>query len=242
MVEQDETLDVLCNDTLKIIQKKGGYRFSVDAILLSCFVTLKRHEALLDIGTGCGIMPVFMSKRGFRNKMLGVEIQEGLFHAAQKNKELNRCENVDFILGDIKIVAETLKKNFFHVIVSNPPYTKESTGRKSPGQSRLIARYESKIELEELLTVSSALLGRKGRLYMIYPSKRFGELVYTAKKHRFEPKRFRFVHPRKEKAANLFLAELIKDGGMEVTIEKPLYIYDNDRYTEEVESYYRLKG
>jgi tRNA1Val (adenine37-N6)-methyltransferase len=241
-IEEDETLDILCNDTLKIIQKKDGYRFSIDAILLSCFVTLKKRETLLDIGTGCGIMPIYISKRGFTNPMVGIEIQEELFVTAQKNRELNGLENLQFLYGDIRLLTETLKKTFFHVIVSNPPYTKKHSGRKSPGQSRLIARYESQIDLENLLSISSALLGKKGRLYLVYPSKRLGELIYTARKHRLEPKRLRFIHPKKEETANLFLAEFIKEGGIEVTIEKPLYIYDNDRYTEEIESYYLLKG
>jgi tRNA1Val (adenine37-N6)-methyltransferase len=239
-IEGDETLDILCKETLKIIQKKDGYRFSIDAILLSSFVTLKKYETLLDIGTGCGIVPIYMSKKGLSNPMLGIEIQDELFITAQKNKELNKCENVRFMRGDIKLLADTLKKSFFHVIVSNPPYTKERTGRQSPKQSRLIARYESQIDLETLLSISSALLDKKGRLYLIYPSRRLGELVYAAKKHRLEPRRLRFIHPKREETANLFLAELIKEGGTEVTIEKPLYIYDNDRYTEEVESYYLL--
>jgi tRNA1Val (adenine37-N6)-methyltransferase len=74
-IEDDETLDILCDDELKIIQKKDGYRFSIDAILLSNFITLKKHERLLDIGTGCGIIPVYMSKRGNQNSMTGIEIQ-----------------------------------------------------------------------------------------------------------------------------------------------------------------------
>jgi tRNA1Val (adenine37-N6)-methyltransferase len=241
-IEDDETLDILCNDKLNIIQKKNGYRFSIDAILLSNFITLKKHERLLDIGTGCGIIPVYMSKKGNKNFMTGIEIQEELFQAAQKNKDLNNCENIQFIHGDIKLFIESLRKTSFHVIASNPPYTKEYTGRKSPMYSRFIARYESSIDLSALLSVSSSLLNKKGRFYIIYPSKRFGELIYTAKANRLEPKKLRFIYPKKEKSANLFLAEFIKEGGMEVTIEKPLYIYDNEQYTEEIESYYYLKG
>jgi tRNA1Val (adenine37-N6)-methyltransferase len=241
-IEDDETFDILCDDKLKIIQKKDGYRFSIDAILLSNFITLKKHERLLDIGTGCGIIPVYMSKRGHKNSMTGIEIQEELFHAAQKNKDLNNSENIEFIHGDIKLFVESLRMTPFHVIVSNPPYTKEHTGRESPKHSRFIARYESYIDLSALLSASSALLNKKGRFYIIYPSKRLGELIYTAKANKLELKRLRLVYPKKEKSANLFLAEFIKEGGMEVTIEKPLYIYDNEQYTEEIESYYLLKG
>jgi tRNA1(Val) A37 N6-methylase TrmN6 len=239
-IEEDETLDILCNDELKIIQKKDGYRFSIDAILLSNFITLKKQERLLDIGTGCGIIPIYMSKKGHENSMTGIEIQEELFQAAQKNRDLNNCENVEFIHGDIKLFIESLRKTSFHVIVSNPPYTKEHTGRTSPKHSRFIARYESYIDLSALLSVSSALLNKKGRFYIIYPSKRLGELIYTAKAHKLEPKRLRLIYPKKEESANLFLAEFIKEGGMEVTIEKPLYIYDNEQYAEEIKNYYRF--
>jgi tRNA1Val (adenine37-N6)-methyltransferase len=242
LIEDDETLDILCNDELKIIQKKDGYRFSIDAILLSNFITLKKHERMLDIGTGCGIIPVYMSKKGSGNSMTGIEIQGELFHVAQKNKDLNNCENIDFIHGDIKFFVESLRKTPFHVVVSNPPYTKGLTGRESPKYSRFIARYESYIDLPALLSASSVLLNKKGRFYIIYPSKRLGELIYTAKANKLELKRLRLIYPKKEKRANLFLAEFIKEGGMEVTIEKPLFIYDNEQYTEETASYYRLKG
>ena len=88
-VGRDETLDILCEDRLQIIQRRDGYRFSIDAILLANFVTLKKHERLLDIGSGCGIMPIYMSKKGYVNAMLGVEIQKDLYDASLRNKTLN---------------------------------------------------------------------------------------------------------------------------------------------------------
>jgi tRNA1Val (adenine37-N6)-methyltransferase len=238
----DETFDVLCDDKLRLIQKKDGYRFSIDAILLANFVVLKRGDRLLDIGSGCGVIPVYMSKKGRQNNMLGVEIQKDLFDVAQKNALINNCNNIQFINGDITLMEKELKKTPFQVVVSNPPYTKKSTGRKSPQSSRLIARHESQLDLSALISISSSLLFKKGRFYTIYPSKRLGELIHAAKSCKLEPKRLRFIHPRKDEGANLFLAEFIKEGGMEVIVEKPVYIYDNDRYTEELQTYYTLKG
>ncbi|OPY72276.1 MAG: tRNA1(Val) (adenine(37)-N6)-methyltransferase [Syntrophorhabdus sp. PtaU1.Bin058] len=238
----DETLDLLCEEKLKFIQKKEGYRFSMDAVLLANFVTLKKNERLLDIGTGCGIIPIYMTKKGHSNEMVGVEIQEQLFDTALKNKELNHCDNVLFLMGDIGSLAGELKKRPFHVVLSNPPYTKAKTGRKSPGDSRRIARYESHLDLTALMSLSSTLLFEKGRLYVIYPSKRLGEVADTARSNRLEPKRMRFIHPRKNEPSNLFLAEFIKEGGVGMTIEPPLYIYENGQYTEEVKDYYLLRN
>lgn len=238
----DETLDLLCEEKLSFIQKKEGYRFSIDAVLLANFVTLKKNERLLDIGTGCGIIPIYMTKKGYSNEMVGVEIQEQLFDTALKNKELNHCDNVLFLMGDIGSLAGELKRRPFHVVLSNPPYTKAKTGRKSPGDSRRIARYESHLDLGALMSLSSALLFKKGRLYVIYPSKRLGEVVDTARSNRLEPKRTRFVHPRKDEPSNLFLAEFIKEGGVGMTVEPPLYIYENGQYAEEVKDYYLLRN
>ncbi|HOE17262.1 MAG TPA: methyltransferase [Syntrophorhabdaceae bacterium] len=238
----DETLDLLCEDRLRLIQKKGAYRFSIDAILLANFVILKKDERLLDIGTGCGIIPIYMTKKGYSNEMVGVEIQDQLFETALKNKELNHCDNVQLLKGDIDSLAGALKRSPFHVVLSNPPYTKAKTGRKSPGDSRRIARYESSLDLVMLLSLSSALLFKKGRLCVIYPSKRLGEVMGSARAYRLEPKRLRFVHPRKSEPSNLFLAEFTKEGGVGTIIERPLYIYENGRYTDEVAGYYLLRN
>jgi len=239
-VGQDETLDYLCEDKLRLIQKKDGYRFSIDTILLANFINLKKHERLLDIGSGCGIMPIYMSKKGYMNKMLGVEIQKDLFDVSLRNKNGNNCENIDFIYGDITSCAQNLKKSPFHVVVSNPPYTKSRTGRKSPGHSRLLARHETSLNLPCLISASSSLLFKKGRFYVIYPSRRLGELVCAAKLGKLELKRLRFVYSKKNGKANLFLAEFMKEGGVGTTIEQPLYIYENCSYTDEVKSYYAL--
>jgi tRNA1Val (adenine37-N6)-methyltransferase len=237
----DETLDILCEENFRIVQKKQGYRFSIDAILLANFVILRKDERLLDIGTGCGIIPVYMTRKGFHNRMTGIELQPGLFQTAVKNKELNRCSNVEFLQGDIRMEAQALRNAHFRVVVSNPPYTRKDSGRKNPDDSRYIARHESELDLSHLLSLSSSFLSRKGRLYLIYPSKRLGELIYKAKSYNLEPKRLRFVQARAGEKPNLFLAELLKEGGAGTIVEKPLQIYEGDSYTEEVKSYYSLK-
>jgi tRNA1Val (adenine37-N6)-methyltransferase len=238
----DETLDRLFNDTLTIVQKKEGYRFSVDAILLANFVTIKKNERILDIGSGCGIIPIYMSVLGIINPIVGMEIQDSLFEVSLKNRALNRCEHVQFLRGDINREWKSLKGQQFQVIVSNPPYTRDRTGRRSPGESRAIARHESHLALTDLLSISSALLEKGGRLALIYPSKRLGEIVSGARDNRLEVKRLRFVHPRRGEDSNLMLAEFVKDGGIGTTVHQPLYIYDHDGYTGELRTYYFMKG
>jgi tRNA1Val (adenine37-N6)-methyltransferase len=233
----DETLSMLCHERLKLLQKKAAYRFSLDPILLANFIALKKQERMLDIGTGCGIIPIYMSKQYPDNSLIGVEIQKELFDLAVKNVSLNGCENVQVLRGDIRAVAKSFKRPF-HVVVSNPPYVKRDSGRKSPQHSRRLARHESLLDLKSLFAISASLLYTKGRLYLIYPAKRLAELVSVAAAHGIEPRRLRLIHPRANEPANLFLIECMKGGGAELKVERPLYVYKDGEYTEEVASYY----
>ena len=233
----DETLTLLCRQRLKLLQKKEAYRFSFDPVLLANFIALKRQERMLDIGTGCGIIPIYMSKQYPHNSLVGVEIQKELFNLANRNVRLNGCVNVQIIHGDIRTVAKGFGEPF-HAVVSNPPYVKKDSGRKSPQPSRYLARYESLLDLNSLFAISASLLYTKGRLYLIYPAKRLAELVSVATAHGMEPRRLRFIHSRGDEPANLFLIECVKGGGTELKVERPLYVYEDGEYADEVASYY----
>ncbi len=241
-VEKDETLDILCNERLMVIQKKRGYRFSIDAILLASFVRLRKYERMLDIGSGCGIIPIYIAGKGCTNDMTGVELQKGLFDAAQKNRIINYCEHhVRFINADIMTVISELKKDPFQVIVSNPPYTRRHSGRICPDESRFLARCEERLDIEMLTTAASSLLCKKGRFYIIYPAQRLGELICAAQSRKLALKKLRIVYPRQNEKANLILAEFLKDGGTGVTIEQPLYVYSGETMSDEVKKYYSFE-
>ncbi|HEX2966311.1 MAG TPA: hypothetical protein VHO84_11015, partial [Syntrophorhabdaceae bacterium] len=152
----------------------------------------------------------------------------------------NITDQITFIHGDIRRLAGSMKNNRFEVMISNPPYTRQGTGRASPGKSRFLARYEHSLNLSELVRSAETLLNTKGRLYMIYPVRRLAELVTAAAAKKLELKRLRPVYPYPDQEANLFLAEFIKEAGTGVKLEKPLYIYQDGRLTEEVEHYYTL--
>jgi tRNA1Val (adenine37-N6)-methyltransferase len=181
-------------------------------------------------------MPIYLSRKGIENRIVGIEIQQELYDLSLRNKELNGCAHVTFVKGDVRTVGKDL--GTFHAIVSNPPYVKERTGKKSPGQSRLLARYESALDLTSLLAAASHLLATRGRLYVIYPAGRLAELFYTAKSLGLEPKRLRPVYSREGEPAVLSLVECMKGGGASLKIEPALYIFTENDYTKEVKTYY----
>ncbi len=55
-----ETLDTLFQGRLKLLQKKAGYRFSIDAMLLAHFCEPRPRDRIIDLGTGCGVIPLIL--------------------------------------------------------------------------------------------------------------------------------------------------------------------------------------
>jgi tRNA1Val (adenine37-N6)-methyltransferase len=234
-IGNDETLDVL-GDVVQVIQKKKGYRLSLDPLLLANFIVLKAKETLLDVGTGCGIIPIYLAKRGYENRLVGIEIQDDLYELCVRNRELNGCTNVEFVRGDIRAPGRAL--GCFHVVVSNPPYMKVRAGRACPEPSRFIARSEALLDLPTLIGVASSRLYTHGRLYLIYPVRRLCDVMSAARSGGLEPRRMRFVHSRYADPAVLALVECVKGGGANFAVEPPLYLYSDHDYTQEVKAYY----
>ena len=225
--DSDETLDLFLGGTIQILQKKQGYRFSIDAVLLSRFIHLRKKEKAIDLGTGCGILPILLSKTTPVHSMVGVEIQKGLAELARKNVRLNRLEDRIVILHqDYQTLKQGLAPGSFDVVFSNPPYRKFHSGRINPSLEKAIARHEIKGTIEDLIETASYLLRTKGRCYLIYSASRAVDLMVSLRRHRLEPKRAQFIHPKGGDAAKFILVESLKESGRERKIAPPLFVDD----------------
>jgi tRNA1(Val) A37 N6-methylase TrmN6 len=218
----DETLDLFLDGKLQIIQKKKGYRFSVDTLLLSQFVRIGKNERVIDLGTGCGILPLLLSQSTKASSFVGVEIQRSLAECAEKNVFLNHLEDrVSILKQDFRELKTIFPPGSFDVVLSNPPYRKYQTGRINPSMDKAIARHEIKGKLEDLISMASYLLPPKGRCCLIFPALRTVDLFVALRKGKLEPKRIQFVHPRMGEEAKFVLVESFKASGVELKIMRP---------------------
>ena len=174
----DETLDDLLRGELKLIQKRRGYRYSVDALLLAHFDMPAAGETVLDLGTGAGVIPLILAQRGAPKKIIGVEIQRRLAGMAQRNVRLNRFQDLITILHrDLKKLPEIYPPGSFDLILSNPPFRPLGSGQVSSNPEKAIARHELRITLPELLQVARSLIKPQGRLCLVYPYERWSHLL-----------------------------------------------------------------
>jgi tRNA1Val (adenine37-N6)-methyltransferase len=221
----DETLDRILDGTLQILQKKRGYRFSIDAIILSRFIRIRKTEKAIDLGTGCGILPILLSQTTPVHSLVGVEIQKALAELAQRNVQLNHLDHrITILHQDYTTLKQTLSPGSFDVVYSNPPYRKALTGRVNPATEKAIARHEIKGTIGNLIEMASYLLPTRGRCYLIYAASRAIDLLVSLRLHRLEPKRIRLIHPKSGEEAKFILVESAKGGGKELKVEAPLFL------------------
>jgi tRNA1Val (adenine37-N6)-methyltransferase len=221
----DETLEIFLNGALRIVQKRTGYRFSIDAILLSRFISLRRNEKAIDLGTGCGILPLLLAKTTRAGSFVGIEIQRGLAALARKNVALNGLgDRITILQQDMNGLIATFPPGSFDVVFSNPPYRKDLTGRVNPSLEKAIARHEIKGSLDDLVRVAAYLLPTGGRCYFIYSASRAIDLLVALRHHRLEPKRLRIVHSKGERDAKFILIGSVKESGVDLKIMRPLFL------------------
>lgn len=224
MLCKDEDMTLLRGD-YKLIQKINGFRFSVDAVILSDFFTPHRDGKVLDIGTGNGIIPILLCAKEKSRDIVGIDIQEENTLLAQKNMELNSLtENVKIINCDIK---DYPMGNTFDYIVSNPPYMKVDGKKQNDLSSKTIARHEIKLDLEELVKSAKRLLKPTGSFSLVHRSYRFTEISRVLEECGFSLKRVRFVYFSKEKNSNLVLVEAWKGKKCQLEIEPPLFLEES---------------
>jgi len=226
--DREETLDTLFEGNLKIIQSKEGYRFSIDALLVAHFCSPRPKDRIMDLGTGCGVIPLILAHRRKDAEIIGVELQPPLAALARRNVALNGfSRRIQILEADLKDIRSAEKQEAFDLVLSNPPYYEVETGRINPQAEKAVARHEVYAKLEDLLLTASHILSKKGRLVMIFPASRASDLIRKLAQRRMEPKRLQFVHSRAKDAARFLLIEARKEGQPHVEISPPLFLYDD---------------
>lgn len=201
----DETLDTFHHGRVRVLQKKRGYRFSVDAPLLADFIETREGDETLEIGTGSGIISLLLGAGPFRS-ITAVEIQPALADLARRNAALNGLEDrIEIVEGDFRTFKPERK---FDLVFSNPPYIPRSTGFLSRSSEKSAAKHELHGDIGDFLRKTAEWLEADGRACFVYPEKRREDFARAADRLGFRVLRFRQVLPRASEPANLFLAEL----------------------------------
>jgi tRNA1(Val) A37 N6-methylase TrmN6 len=223
-----ETLDAILGGALTLVQPVSGYRFSIDSILLGRFARPRTRDRVLELGAGCGVVSIMLAALHHPREVVAIELQPDLATMVSRNAASNGLASVSSVCADLRARSiGGIAPAAFGYVVANPPYRALQSGRESPNLSRRIARGAGGADLRDFIAAASRYAANSAKVAVVFTASRTAELLAELKTRSLEPKRMRFVHPRQGMRASTVLVEACKDGGAEVQVEPPLFLYAN---------------
>ena len=213
-------------------QPEKGFRFSVDALLLSAFIRPGQGWKILDLGCGCGVvgLGIILANPDLELKVTGVDCDPQMIAFAEENAQnLGIKDKYQTLLLDIKqINHSSIEAESFDLVLLNPPYRASRQGRISPYKEKNPARFEISATLNTFIQAARFAVKNKKKVGIIYLAERLAEVMTELKTNRLTPKKMRPVYGRINKPARLCLLQAVKNGGPGLCLEPPLVLYKDE--------------
>lgn len=223
-----------------------AHHFSTDTILLAHFASPKNGDRIVELGTGCGTIPLLLIRSDVTPQQItAIDIQQEAIDLLEKSKQHNLDNGIEKAgiisasVMDIKNTRDCLSAGESDLVICNPPYKLGGAGIQSPDAAKTIALHETECTLDDICDAANWLLRFGGRFVMCQRPERLTDVLSALRAHELEPKRLRMVQGRAEKAPKLFLCEAkrgAKPGYMDVL--PALIIEDENGFTQEMREIY----
>lgn len=216
------------------------HTFGTDAVLLASFSNPSRRDKALDMGTGCGIIPLLWARDSEACEIECVDIQENAVNQAAHSVKRNALDSrIKVHKADLRQISSLYESDSFTLVTMNPPYKPVNTGIESADESARIARHEVCCTVEDAVGAAAYVLKFGGRFCMCHRPERLCDVICAMRSRSVEPKRLRFVCDREGEAPFLFLIEGKKGAKPFLKVEKQLVLKNSDlKFTKEMNDIY----
>lgn len=235
MLREGERLEPLGNGIGIIVS--DAFHFTTDTILLADFANHRRTDTAVDLGTGCGTIPMLWMRHDPPRKAYGVEIFAEGADMLRRSAEYNSLtEIITPVCADLRDLKGTLPFGAFDLVTCNPPYKLSGGGIESVDDHELHARHEHTCTLEDVIAVGAKLLQFSGRLCICQRPERLTDAMDLMRRYDVEPKRLRLVQGKSHKSPKLFLLEGKRGAKRGNLVVMPALIVEKDEggFTQEM--------
>ena len=181
---------------------KCAMKVGTDGVLLGAWapttnpLTTNPLTKILDVGTGSGLIARMLMQRCPEAEVEGIDIDSEAVEQAKEN-------GVDAHLSCLQDW-----QGQYNLIVSNPPYFKNSL--KNPDAGRKTARHTDTLSYEDLIAHSARLLTEDGQLALILPAEAEQEIRSIAAAHGLFLTHLTRVFSKESKPARRVLMAFVK--------------------------------
>ena len=225
IIDNEERIDKV-DKKISLIQKKDGFAYGTDAVLLASYMRKNTKGTAVEFGAGKGIVSLLCEEYNKFKKIYAVEVQEEYYDLLCKNIEYNDS-SVLALNKDIREMSSIDLQGEADVVFSNPPYMKTDSGRANFNEGKNTARHEVKGGIFDFCRSASKILKHGGLFYCVYRPDRAIDLICAMRENLLEPKRMTFVYPYVGARACLMLVEAKKGASSSVFTTKPFIIFNS---------------
>lgn len=215
----------------------GTFPLSTDSVALAGFAKLPRNARVLDLGSGCGTLGLFLCAAHSDCTVTGIEIDKAAHYAALKNAEANGISSrLTSICDDFTHIPSKVPAGSFCCCISNPPYF--SSGPES--KTLPLARRDVLCSMDVLFRSAAWALKYGGDFFLVHRPERLSEICYYANSHHLEPKRLCLLRHRADGPVALVLIQCRKGAKPGLAWEEHSLFDTNGEQTEYYRQLYHL--
>ena len=189
-----------------LFHHRSTMKIGTDAILLARWVDVNENDEVLDIGTGCGLIPLMLAQKGVKS-VDAVEIDKDSCDEAAQNFSNSAWKSQLFAINDdVKDYADSCTKKY-DLIVSNPPFF---FGDNIPEKAKKgLARHTNTLSYNDLLISVKKLLKPEGRFALVLPARESKTFLKDAENQGFYLKKEMKIVPIEGKEPNRINMQLV---------------------------------
>ena len=205
-------------------QPASGFRSGIEPVLLAASVPVRRHEHVLEAGTGAGAALLCLGVLVPGVRATGVEADETMAALAAANARANGFTGID-------IVAERLETavfpRLFDHAIANPPYHPPDSP-PSPIPARDAAKRGSEALMATWIERLSLALRDRGSLTLVVPAGMVPACLTAMGRYRCPCSILFPLWPKTERPAKLVLVRGVKNGVAPMRLAAGLVLHKPD--------------
>ncbi len=168
----------------KVNQASVGMKVTTDGCLFGAWIAdeinSKESEPqhILDIGAGTGLLSLMIAQNTLSSRIDSVESNPVAFLKSQENFTSSPWANR---LSCEHTKVQDYSSDLYDVIVSNPPFFKESEKGQNPNKNQAV--HATDLDSQTLLNHVMRLLSSDGIFYLLYPEREMNDFIALAREH-----------------------------------------------------------
>jgi len=224
---QELTRDSLGKGAITLLQRRDGYRYGLDAVLLATDLPeLPSSPRIVELGAGQGAVSIAVASRYPDAKILAVERRRSLGDLLTRNIALNDMDDrVTARRADLRDHREIFEPHSADLVLTNPPYYPAGDRRPPDDEEKADARHERHGRLEDFIDAAAYVLDQRGYLKLVIPPLRLDDLFGALRGTDLSVDSLRFYHSRTDEDAYLTECVARRGGASDMAIRPPLMVY-----------------